>query len=115
KTEPVANVDASDAKYIASPPNSYGSPSRFIGTKSSTWANSPPGSNIGLVISVFIYPGAIAFTRMLCDTHSDAMHFVIIATAAFEALYAHCASVLAMKLDMDAIFIIDPDLFSIIF
>src|SRR5699024_10567030 len=73
------------------------------------------GSNIGLVISVFIYPGAIAFTRMLCDTHSDAMHFVIIATAAFEALYAHCASVLAMKLDMDAIFIIDPDLFSIIF
>ncbi len=65
---------------------SLGVPSRPFGTRDLTRVSSVPASCKGLIISVLITPGAIAFTLIPCGDSSIARASVRAVTPPFEAV-----------------------------
>ncbi len=62
--EPVVKEEASLARYTIAPPSSSGSPGRDIGDMLIHRLTMLPfSSNVGLVIAVIIYPGAIGLAK----------------------------------------------------
>lgn len=89
---PVTKSDALLARNTAGPAKSSGVPQRPAGVRSSTCLSRPGKSFRACTVSgVLMYPGGIAFTRMLSGAEATARPLFSYSTAALLAAWGEFA------------------------